>query len=133
MALLYDIAQVHRRTTAYGGPGEALNEPGLDGKGLIVRGRHIVLLDNFVNSTVYRRTIGEMLMMNPHPIFAPDAGSPSDYMKNYFTNVGITLGLVDSISPWYNITALLCNRAIIRYHNNEQFQYILLHTEALLI
>ena len=64
-----------------------MNEPGIDGKGLIVRGRHILLLDNSVNSTVYRRAIGEMFMMNPYPIFVKDTSPPADYMKNYFTNV----------------------------------------------
>ena len=71
----------------YGGPGEALNEPGVDGKSLIVRGRHIVILDNVVNSTVYHRVLGEMSMMGEYPLFASDSSSPSDYMQKYITNV----------------------------------------------
>ena len=71
----------------YGGPGEALNEPGVDGKGLIVRGRHLVVLDNVENSTVYHRALGEMLMMSEYPLFVIDSGSPSDYMQKYITNV----------------------------------------------
>ena len=72
---------------AYGGPGEALNEPGVDGKGLIIRGRHFLFIDNMLNSTVYHRMIGEMLMLKEFPLFLPDSGAPSDYVQKYTTNV----------------------------------------------
>ena len=39
--------------------GEPLNETGQFGDGLIVRGRHFVILDNFMNSTIYHRVLGQ--------------------------------------------------------------------------
>ena len=89
--LLHDIyvidVKVHRRTVAYGGPGEALNELGIDGKGLIIRGRHLVVLDTVENSTVFHRALGEMMMMREFPLFMADSSTPSDFMKKYNTNV----------------------------------------------
>ena len=66
-----------------------MNEPGVDGKGLIVRGRHIVLLDNIENSTVYHRILGELMMMKEYPLFVADSSAPKDYMEKYMTNVSI--------------------------------------------
>ena len=64
-----------------------MNETGIDGKGLIVRGRHIVVLDSVHNSTFYHRALGEMLMMKEFPLFVTDADTPKDYMQKYSTNV----------------------------------------------
>ena len=66
---------------------ESLNEPGVDGKGLIVRGRHFVILDNIDNSTFYHRMLGELLMMKEFPLFVNDSGDPKDYIQKYATNV----------------------------------------------
>ena len=66
---------------------EPLNEPGIDGKGLIVRGRHFVILDNIDNSTFYHRMLGELLMMKEFPLFVNDSGDPQNYMQKYATNV----------------------------------------------
>ena len=40
------------------GVGEALNETGQFGDGLIIRGRHIVVLDDYNRSTEYHRILG---------------------------------------------------------------------------
>ena len=55
------MVQVHRRLLYddFKGLGEALNEKGQFGEGLIVRGYHYVLLDNYQNSTFYHRTLGQ--------------------------------------------------------------------------
>ena len=83
------ISQLHRRTIVDDrrGVGEPLNEPGVDGKGLIIRGRHLVLVDNVANSTIYHRMLGELLMMRPYPLFVSDSGDPKDFMEKYTTNV----------------------------------------------
>lgn len=66
---------------------EPLNEPGIDGKGLIIRGRHLVVLDTVESSNVYHRTLGEMLMLREYPLFVRDSGPPSDFIQKYITNV----------------------------------------------
>ena len=85
--------QVHRRTLYDDrrGVGEPLNEPGVDGKGLIVRGHHLVVLDNIENSTIYHRMLGEILMMREYPMFVSDSGDPSDYIQKYMTNVRLNM------------------------------------------
>ena len=47
------------------GVGEALNEPGLDGKGLIVRGIHRVLLTRPQEASSAHRDLGEKIMISP--------------------------------------------------------------------
>ena len=93
MTATYHFLQVHRRTLYDDrrGVGEPLNEPGVDGKGLIVRGYHIVVLDNIENSTIYHRMLGEMLMMREYPMFLSDSGNPSDFIEKYLTNVRVIL------------------------------------------
>lgn len=73
------------------GVGEPLNEPGVDGKGLIIRGRHIVVVDNVENSTMYHRMLGELLMMREYPLFVSDADDPKNYTEKYMTNVSEVL------------------------------------------
>ena len=41
------------------GVGEPLNETGQSGDGLVIVGRHYVILDNYMNSTVFHRLMGE--------------------------------------------------------------------------
>ena len=89
LRLINHYMQVHRRMLHddHRGVGEPLNEPGVDGKGLIIRGRHLILVDNVANSTIYHRMLGELLMMKPYPLFVSDSGDPKDFMKQYKTNV----------------------------------------------
>ena len=69
------------------GVGEPLNEPGLDGKGLIIRGSHYVMLSSVDNSTATHRLVGEALMLKPYIALVRDTDSPKTWMDNYQTEV----------------------------------------------
>ena len=83
------LSQVHRRCLYDDGRGvgEPLNETGQFGDGLIIRGKHVVLLDNIENSTLYHRLVAEGLMIEPVHGVQPSTDSPSDIVAKYFTNV----------------------------------------------
>ena len=76
---------VHRRLMVddQRGVGEALNETGQFGDGLIIRGRHWVVFDTVANSSATHRPLGEQLLLRPMLTFHRDRRSPSDYAKNY--------------------------------------------------
>ena len=69
------------------GVGEPLSEPGIDKKGLVIRGFHFVWIDNVWNSTFFHRGMGEYLMMKEFPLFVNDSGDPKDYIQKYMTSV----------------------------------------------
>ena len=54
--------------------GEALDEEGLSGKGLVVRGKHLLILDTIDNSAHTQRMMAEELMMIPELAFTQDKG-----------------------------------------------------------
>eukprot|EP00118_Oscarella_pearsei_P014340 m.122439 g.122439 ORF g.122439 m.122439 type:complete len:993 (+) comp37781_c0_seq1:117-3095(+) len=58
---------VHRRLLYddHFGAGEPLSEPGLDGKGLIIRGSHYVLVAPIKKSAYLHRQLGERIFMKP--------------------------------------------------------------------
>ena len=86
---LFFSVQVHRRLEFDDGRGvnEPLSELGKDGKGLVIRGHHIVLVDNFDNSTTLQRSIGEFMMLRSLPMVAADSGSPDKYIQNFHSSV----------------------------------------------
>ena len=96
---------IHRRILYddHRGVGEPLNETGQFGDGLIVRGKHIVLVDNFVNSTVLHRMIGEGLLTKMQPIFMEDTSKPAGIINKY--NVNFT-GMVTELPPNVHLLTL---------------------------
>ena len=76
---------IHRRLQVRADFGEALNETGQFGDGLIIRGRHWVVFDTVSNSSALHRLLGEQLLLRPMLTFHRDRRSPSDYAKNYNT------------------------------------------------
>ncbi|KAK7113102.1 lysosomal alpha-mannosidase-like [Littorina saxatilis] len=69
---------VHRRLLYMDGAAinEALNETGLDGKGLIVRGSHYVMLDPISSAAAGHRDLGERLFMAPALSFSLPTDTP---------------------------------------------------------
>jgi len=65
------------------GVGEALNEPGLDGKGLIVRGIQRVLLSRPDEAAKLHRSLGEKILISPLVSFTNREGSLKDWLKKY--------------------------------------------------
>lgn len=72
---------VHRRLLKDDrrGVGEALNEPGRDGRGLIVRGRFLVLLEAVKASARLHRVLGEEEMLRPLLGFATGSTGGGSY------------------------------------------------------
>ncbi|NWI62624.1 MA2B1 mannosidase, partial [Todus mexicanus] len=68
--------QVHRRLLYDDnrGVGEALLEPGPDKRGLVVRGRHLVLLDEAAAAAERHRPLAQELVTAPYVVLAPGEG-----------------------------------------------------------
>ena len=62
---------------------EPLNETGQYGEGLIIRGKHVVILDDLKSSTYLHRMIGEGMMLEPQIAFAVSSKSFVDIKNNY--------------------------------------------------
>ena len=78
--------QIHRRTLAddWRGVGEPLNETGQFGDGLIVRGKHYVLLSTPSKAAYYHRTLAEELYMAPSVMLTT---GDQDWGKKFNTTV----------------------------------------------
>ena len=94
LALLLLSPQVHRRCLYDDGRGvgEALNETGVRGDGLIVRGRYIIFIGNVQNSTYWHRMLARSLKYLPQLAFETSTDSVSDVVGKYFTQVRLTKG-----------------------------------------
>ncbi|NXT30603.1 MA2B1 mannosidase, partial [Syrrhaptes paradoxus] len=68
--------QVHRRLLYDDnrGVGEPLEEPGPDNRGLVVRGRHLVLLDPAESAAERHRPLAQELVTAPYAVLAPGGG-----------------------------------------------------------
>ncbi|XP_015929798.1 lysosomal alpha-mannosidase isoform X1 [Parasteatoda tepidariorum] len=76
---------IHRRLLhddAFG-VGEALNEPGVDGKGLVIRGSHYLIFSNISASASKHRPLAQSFFMQPQLSFAEYNMSDASYMKSF--------------------------------------------------
>ena len=85
--------QIHRRTLKDDkrGVNEPLNETGQYGDGLIIRGKHYVIFDNYTSSTYIHRIVAEMMMLEPELVFDESNSSFDDLKSNYNLQVGIMI------------------------------------------
>ncbi|XP_013402708.1 lysosomal alpha-mannosidase [Lingula anatina] len=106
---------VHRRNLHDDslGVGEPLNETGSDGKGLIVRGKHYLVLDDIKSSGRVHRDLAEQLFMAPLPSFSDLKMDFQQWIKQYNTMwSGLKQKLPDNVhlltlEQWSGTTVLL--------------------------
>ena len=81
--------QLHRRMLKDDkrGVGEPLNETGQFGEGLIIRGKHFVLVDNIDKSSTAHRLMAEQLFLAPRLSFNPS--TTTNLSQQYNTMVCI--------------------------------------------
>uniref|UniRef100_A0A1W7RA88 Alpha-mannosidase n=1 Tax=Hadrurus spadix TaxID=141984 RepID=A0A1W7RA88_9SCOR len=105
---------IHRRLLhddAFG-VGEALNESGVDGRGLVVRGKHYLIISEINDAAVKHRKLGEELFMAPLMSFV-SIESEHEWATSYHTQIsGLNRPLPASLhmltlEPWKNNTVLL--------------------------
>ncbi|XP_029636473.1 lysosomal alpha-mannosidase [Octopus sinensis] len=68
------------------GVGEPLNETGVDGHGLIIRGKHLLYVDTKENSTVFHRHQAIENFLHPTIAFAELKMSPKEWKDKFNTN-----------------------------------------------
>ncbi len=85
------ICQLHRRCFHDDGYGvsENLDEPGVDGRGLIARGKHLLILTMPSMSARLHRPLALQLFYTPTLTYAPMTTSIATYQSNYNTQVGV--------------------------------------------
>jgi len=87
---------LHRRLLKddFLGVGEPLNEPGLDRRGLITRGKHRVLLTTPEEAAQYHREQGELMLLQPIISFAANPFKKDEWMEKF---IPIYSGLTKSL------------------------------------
>lgn len=107
---------LHRRLLFddYKGMEEALNELGEDGRGLVVRGKHKLLLNTFQESLRQIRTVSKTLMWRPVATFSRETSLSTPHMSplKRLRYSGITRSLpmnvhLLTLEPWENNWVLL--------------------------
>lgn len=118
---------MHRRLLHddYLGVAEPLNEPGLDGNGLIVRGKHLLLFDTVQNSAAFHRDLAMRTFAKPLLTFASNSLDYATYSARYLTQYS---GLARPLPPnvhlltfayWRNVSATMI-QALVRFEHFYQ-------------
>lgn len=106
---------LHRRTISDDalGVAEPLKEDGVDGKPLIVRGSHYVILDTIESSTSLHRSMAQYLYMSPYYGFFNLDQSPQEFVEQFnYKWSGLKSLLPDNVhiltlEEWHNGKVLL--------------------------
>ena len=64
---------------------EPLNEPGMNGTGLVISGKHWIVFDSIKNSGSIQRTLGEQMLLRPTMAFHRNSNPVPDYLSSYNT------------------------------------------------
>lgn len=106
---------IHRRLLhddAFG-VGEALNEPGVDGRGLVIRGTHYLLFNNITSAASKHRPLAQKILLQPELSFAIYNSSEAEFIKKFRTKYnGLKTPLPPNVhlltmEPWKRGTKLL--------------------------
>uniref|UniRef100_A0A1X7VKL5 Alpha-mannosidase n=1 Tax=Amphimedon queenslandica TaxID=400682 RepID=A0A1X7VKL5_AMPQE len=73
------------------GVGEPLDELGVNGKGLIIRGKHLLILDTIDDSAYTQRMMAEELMMTPELSFTLNNGLQLEHYNLMYNGLSIPL------------------------------------------
>ena len=101
------------------GVSEELNEPGLDGKGLVIRGKHMLLLNPISESAKSHREIAQQLFMEPLISFSTGI-SETEYRSKFQTQFS---GLVKALPKNVHLLTLeqwSQNRLLLRLEHFYQ-------------
>ncbi|XP_065910012.1 lysosomal alpha-mannosidase-like [Dysidea avara] len=91
---------VHRRILHDDGRGvgEPLNEKGVSGDGLVVRGKHMVIVDTIDQSAKAHRLVGEKMLVPPTILIHDGSEAITDFNSSYNSQVGgLTTNLPDNV------------------------------------
>ena len=80
------------------GVGEALNETGYDGKGLVIRGNFWLIVSTIEESAELHRPLAQRIFLEPLITFNKYSGSEAEYIKGHRTQfTGLTKDLPKNI------------------------------------
>jgi len=85
------------------GVGEPLNEPGLDGKGLYIRGSYILMVEAIKDAVPQHRNMAQTMYLAVDVGFVPNSMTPTDYAKHYRTTWS---GLQKDLPPYVHLLTL---------------------------
>ncbi|GBN36329.1 Lysosomal alpha-mannosidase [Araneus ventricosus] len=118
---------IHRRLLhddAFG-VGEALNETGVDGRGLVITGSNFLILSNMTKAASKHRPLAQQLFMQPQLSFASYNSSEKDYFKSFNVfSPGIKPTLPPNVhlltlEPWKRGTILIRLEHIYEFDEDD--------------
>ncbi|VDN03063.1 unnamed protein product [Thelazia callipaeda] len=98
------------------GVGEALDEPGDTGKGLVVRGRHWLMLNNVQDSTLYR-TFATELYHSPLITTAERKIAPEDYSRTFVCEYSALEQSLPEVINIISMDLVAPQRMVIRFEH----------------
>jgi len=118
---------VHRRLTHQGSGGDfIIDEDGVDGKGLVVRGKHYLFFKPISESTKHYRDLSQKLFMEPIVSFAKYNSTEADFLTKHVTTFsGLNENLPENVhlltlENWKNNQILIRLEHFFESSDNDQ-------------